>query len=190
MGYYMSQGNTEFSIPKEHHEKALAAIQALHGKEYIKDSFGSRFCWVDSNFFELNDLTAILKAWRWKPKFKDGNIVGIEFTGEKLGSDKVLWEALAPFVTKGSFIIMKGEDGCKWKWTFDGVAFKEVGSETIFDDDEANDPEWLFNTWLEGMPEITIKSDAQEWDTVNKCYDGDVKKYLKDSFRMFAEQQQ
>lgn len=186
MGYCMSQGNTEFSIPKEHHEKVLAAIKGLHGKE----DCGDHFSWVDSDFHELNDLATILKEWRWKPKFKDGDIVGLEFQGEKYGSDNFLWQAIAPFVTKGSFITMKGEDGAKWKWSFDGVTVKEVGSETIFDDDEANDPEWLFNTWLEGMPEITISVGAKGWDTVDKCYDGDVKKYLKDSFRMFAEQQQ
>lgn len=49
-----------------------------------------------------------------------GDLTDIHFIGEKLGDEKILFQALAPFVDKGSFIEMEGEDGDLWRWTFDG----------------------------------------------------------------------
>jgi hypothetical protein len=39
------------------------------------------------------------------------------------------------------------------------------------------------------MPELTVRQGAPEWEIVKGCYDGDVTKYLRDSFRQFLEQQ-
>jgi hypothetical protein len=66
-------------------------------------------------------------AWRWYlEEDSKGNVVGIQFNGEKLGDDNILFEALGPFVQKGSFIQMQGEDGTMWRWTFNGTDMREV----------------------------------------------------------------
>jgi hypothetical protein len=100
----------------------VTAIQSLRGKE----TCGTHFSWVDKNFHKLTDVKAIIRAWRWEPKFdENGNICGINFDGEKYGDDGILFNAIAPYVEAGSYIEMVGEDGAKWRWIFDGETCEE-----------------------------------------------------------------
>ncbi|MHB1611988.1 MAG: hypothetical protein ACYCOU_19240 [Sulfobacillus sp.] len=80
------------------------------------------FKWVDSNFAQASTVAEILEAWRWEGEFDPitGDLTDIHFIGEKLGDEEILFQALAPFVDKESFIEMEGEDGDLWRWTFDG----------------------------------------------------------------------
>lgn len=136
MGYCISQIESKFDLPKAHFEEALKAIQGLHGQETIKDSFGEHFSWVDENFFEINDLVEMLKEWRWSVGLGlDGSIGSIQFTGEKMGDDGIMFRAIAPFVGAGSYIEMQGEDGARWRWTFDGKICKQVWGHLTWEDD-------------------------------------------------------
>jgi|TARA_R100001530_G_C4306303_1_gene151765 hypothetical protein len=112
MGYYMSQVDQRFRIDKENKEAALDAIKALKAE--------SRYDWVDEEeYTTAEELEGGLLAWRWRADLdKDGNVVGIQFDGEKLGDDEVLMRAIAPFVKHGSFIEMVGEDQDWWRWSF------------------------------------------------------------------------
>ena len=56
----------------------------------------------------------------------------IYFDGEKLGDDAILFEAIAPYVKKGSFIEMNGEDGCIWQWQFNGKTCIEKAATVSF----------------------------------------------------------
>ena len=47
-----------------------------------------------------------------------GNLVEVEFTGEKLWDQFEAFCEIAPFVKPGSYIQMIGEDGCIWRWYF------------------------------------------------------------------------
>jgi hypothetical protein len=126
MGYCMDQSETVFNIAKENISSAVKSIQDLHGKETIQGGSGRHFSWVDEDFYKQGDLTKILNAWRWNPNFDmEGNVVNIEFTGEKLGDDQILFDAIAPFVKEGSYIEMRGEDGAIWRWVFDGKTCEE-----------------------------------------------------------------
>lgn len=119
MGYCIEQiGKAEFLLIKQQQDNALQAIQALHGKETIKDSSGSHFCWVKNDFYKIDNIKDMLEEWRWEPEFDDNeNIIGLEFTGEKLGDDSLLFRAIAPFVLSGE-ITMRGEDAGSWQWIF------------------------------------------------------------------------
>lgn len=131
MGYYMTQQDSKFIIESRNHKKALAAIKALIGKE----TWGDHFAWVDtSGFKKAKTLSAALAAWRWDAKMdEDYNIIGIDFGGEKLGDDEVLFRAIAPFVEPGSFIEMRGEDGCLWRWLFEKTGFRQQDSRVVWD---------------------------------------------------------
>jgi hypothetical protein len=142
MGYYMNLKESYFHINKENKEKALEAIKKLI--EHV-DKLGGGFvsnngirtnhyAWVDMNFVNAETLTEAMKCWRWSLENEEGNIVNIQFEGEKLGDDEILFEAIAPFVEKGSYIEMRGEDGTHWRWIFDGEHCKEKTGRLSWDD--------------------------------------------------------
>lgn len=133
MGYCMDQQDSKFTIKQENIGKALAAVKALSGKETIKDSSGRHFSWVDQDFATKNTLEEILASWRWQIKVLGDDVIEIEFTGEKLGDDKILFDAIAPYVEKGSFIEMHGEDGARWKWVFNGKTCEEKIGRVVYE---------------------------------------------------------
>ncbi len=127
MGYCMTQRDTSFRIRANKVNEALKAVQSLHGKETISDGNGRHFYWVSNTFWKRDSLPAILKEWRWEITFDEcGDVENMAFAGEKIGDEMKLFGAIAPFVEKGSFIEMDGEDGCMWRWVFDGMTCKEI----------------------------------------------------------------
>jgi hypothetical protein len=136
MGYRMSLMGCDFFIPKENKEHALLAIKNLAGKETINDGSGSHFRWICTDeFLNVDTLEEAMYAWRWSILEDDnGNIVDIEFCGEKSGDDKILFTAIAKYVKSGSFIEMQGEDSYRWRWVFDGDTCKEKGGKIIWED--------------------------------------------------------
>jgi hypothetical protein len=134
MGYCIDQQETKFEIKAANVKKALAAIKKLAGKETIKDAGGPHFSWVDHNFAKCKTFKEIMDAWRWEVCLDDKkNVIELYFDGEKLGDDFILFSAIAPFVTKGSYIIMRGEDGCVWRWFFDGKRCLEQSGTVTFE---------------------------------------------------------
>lgn len=120
MGYCMEQIGSSFKIKEEDLKSAFKAAKSMPDKDY---------CWVKQGWSKgLRDLYAVLEHWRWEPTLDEesGDIVDIQFTGEKLGEEIELFKAIAPYVEAGSFIEMLGEDGGMWRWLFDGVTCKEI----------------------------------------------------------------
>ncbi len=160
MGYSMTQGNSVFTMKRQHHSVVLAAIKALAGG----GPHQGRYSWVEEDFAtRYDDLHDMMEEWRWELEYDDnGDVDAIQFIGEKIGNDKTLFDAIAPFVESGSFIEMVGEDGTKWKWVFDGMTCKEVNVIDTFEDDETvSETEnlrltALMNEFLGTAPEITV----------------------------------
>lgn len=66
----------------------------------------------------------------------DGNIIGVDFIGDKLSYDEEkMFQSIAPYVEDGSYIEMSGEDGARWKWAFNGGKFKEIQAKIIWLDE-------------------------------------------------------
>ena len=118
MGYCMHKRESSFYIAQENCKNALEAIKGLAGKE----TYGDHYSWVDTNaFLNAKHFDDAMCKWRWEVEEDDNeNIIDIDFIGEKLGDDFKLFKAIAPFVKEGSYIEMYGEDGCFWRWCFDG----------------------------------------------------------------------
>jgi len=133
MGYCMDQREADFFVAKDNLQPMLKAIQDLHGSETIGDSSGRHFSWVDNDFHAIDDPIEMLGEWRWNAeKDDDGNIDTIYFGGEKLGDDNILFNAIAPFVREGSYIEMRGEEGDRWRWCFDGTTMTEKNANIRF----------------------------------------------------------
>lgn len=129
MGYCMTQMDCNFFVEAKNISAMTDAIKDLadakHSNEHKGGSWrdgekkASWYSWVDMSFSQLTDIKSMFKCWRWEIDYDDaGDISQIQFAGEKLGQDDVLFNAIAPFVKNNSFIEMEGEDGTRWRWVF------------------------------------------------------------------------
>jgi hypothetical protein len=119
MGYCMTQENGSFRIKSDKKERAFWAAMAMPDEDthWVKRGWNK----------DLRDIEGALHAWRYDPEADEhGDIVDVQFIGEKLGDELLFFKAIAPFVEPGSFIEMRGEDGGMWRWVFDGTTCKEV----------------------------------------------------------------
>lgn len=126
MGYCMSQNESKFHVRASDKELALRAIKALVDKS---DS------WVDASAVKSSrNLVSAMSEWCWDVEEDEaGNIDSIAFSGEKAGDDMTLFKAIAPFVQSGSYIEMRGEDGTRWRWIFDGKTCVEKTAKISWD---------------------------------------------------------
>jgi hypothetical protein len=132
MGYHMQVRETNFRIRRANFKPALEAIKALAGKETL----GTHFSWVNtSEFVKARTLAEGFRAWRWDLDIEsdDGDAIDIQFRGEKLGDDEMFFQAVAPFVEKGSYIEMQGDEGAIWRWAFDGTTVKDVEAKLVWE---------------------------------------------------------
>lgn len=126
MGYYIEMTDSKFKIKKENFEKALENLKSVFVPEnmnccdYIYGKQYPHFSWVNTDeVLRSTTLGDALEEIRYEPEYNNnGDICNVEFTGQKYGSEKVFFNALAPYVESGSYIAFEGEDGDKWKWSF------------------------------------------------------------------------
>jgi hypothetical protein len=101
MGYSVSCIDSKFFFPYDKFREAFKIVK----KRYPES--------------EGRNLLELFEWWQWSAGVDDdGNINGIEFVGENLGSDEDFFRIIAPFVQDDSFIHMVGEEGEQWKWIF------------------------------------------------------------------------
>jgi hypothetical protein len=126
MGYYVTQGDSRFWIRAEKIPEAFKALKEL----------GSDHSWVSADAAKAKDLEELITSWRWTVYHdkSNGDIDEICFDGEKYGDEEWLFEALGPYVEAGSYINMQGEDGCQWRFYFDGSEMRMQDGITIFRD--------------------------------------------------------
>ena len=123
----------KFVIRKENFESALKALKAVFVPEkmtvadFVNGKEIPHFSWVNTDaVLNTTDILDALMHIRYKPVLDDnGDIVNVEFTGQKSGDERVFFTALAPFVEKGSYLTFKGEVGDRWIWKFDGPTVTE-----------------------------------------------------------------
>jgi len=122
----MAQRDEIFSIEAGKLDEAFPEVQKSLLAERAKRQLS--YDWVnDCDVTNAKSLADILTAFRWKPSFdNEGNIISICFSGEKYGSDEILFNTIAPYVTEGSFIEMAGEGSDMWRWLFkDGKCIEQ-----------------------------------------------------------------
>ena len=120
MGYRIFLLKSEIFIKNENFEAALFALKHLNGKETCITNGVSHFAFIASVHKDSpSTLEEMLQHWRWLPEIDDAeNIIALEFLGEKLGDENILFRTIAPFVRGNSYILMAGEDGKIWRWLF------------------------------------------------------------------------
>lgn len=154
MGYYISQRAAKFKILATKFEDARKAILTLKGEETITDGGGPHFSWVTDGWYERKTLVGMLGCWRWEaPLDEEGNILDMNFMGEKAADDELLFQKIAPFVENGSYIEMQGEQGEVWRWIFEDGVLHEREAVIDFSSEMDHAPELL--NMLEQLLSIT-----------------------------------
>lgn len=141
MGYYIQMRDSRFHVPAENKDAALEAMRAMWAPEAVEanDPRGGQwdggklirrwYSWMNGTSLGNGTCSSFeegMTDWRYPVTVDDkGNVIGIDFEGEKLGDEDHLWKAIAPFVTPDSYIEMSGEDGDFWRWYFDGSTVVE-----------------------------------------------------------------
>lgn len=129
----MYQQEGRFHLPAAHKPAALAAIKAWARDFYDRDGYRhgiDYWCRHDT-------LEDTLTENRWTTETDNcGNIIDLQFEGEKLWDDYEMMRAIAPWVVDGSYLWMVGEDGTQWKWVFrDGECLEFMGT-VVFEEDK------------------------------------------------------
>ena len=139
MGYCMHQGDSKFRVAAQNRIHVRDAIRTL--AQYAGEARHGHYAWVNTaDLVQARTDIEALEAWRWDVRLDaQDNIIGIEFQGEKLGDDIVMFNVIAPFVERGSYIVMHGEDGETWRWYFDGVTCKEQSAQVSFGNDDSGE---------------------------------------------------
>ena len=122
MGYLVKQIGGFIAIKKENQDKARKALQEKLKKMIEKDEY-LPFIRTE-RVLGAEGLEEALRAIRYNcEKDYNGNIVNLFFRGQKIGCDKKLFAALAPFVETESYLSYEGEDGKQWTLWFSNGKF-------------------------------------------------------------------
>lgn len=122
MGYLMNQREANFTIKKEFVDKAWNALKRLFSKE------DTSLSWIDNqDVLSSKSFEEAMSACRWNLEINEqGDYDSIYFNGEKYsGDEETVLETIAPYVKKGSYIQMQGEEGEQWRWIFDDGKVRE-----------------------------------------------------------------
>ena len=145
MGYYVSTTMSHFTLPREHMDDAYRALCALNaddthktGGAYPEDAVRPAdstsvstnpnrwFAWMPWNYDEIcPDVVSILETLGFEVTTDDTGIIDLAYPEQKTGQEDLFLEALAPYVTPGSFIVWTGEEGETWVDDFDGTQMLE-----------------------------------------------------------------
>ena len=134
MGYCINLTDCEFGILKDNKEKALQAIKELMGKVGELRQ-GGDFAWVSTgDVLASCSFEGAMECWRYPAESDDnGDIAYIQFDGEKLGEEHLMFQAIAPYVVAGSYLQFQGEDGSIWRWIFDGEKMIDKAATIFFE---------------------------------------------------------
>jgi len=138
MGYYVNISESSLLIKKENFESCYEAMCDLNNNNSIKNggAYGvdiqyvegnkwdknKWFSWMDWNYPETcKTFIDILEKLGFEYfKFDEqGNLVELNY-GSKIGQEQLFFEAIAPYIGKGSYINWVGEDNLMWQWYFNG----------------------------------------------------------------------
>lgn len=123
MGYYIETREIDFKIKESNEEKALQALKDMAIKN-------NRISWVDNqDIIDSKTFKQAFSECRYQSSLEevDGEMyITIDyFSGEKYGSEELIFNTLAPYVEDGSYITYQGEEGEQWRYTFNNGTMKE-----------------------------------------------------------------
>jgi hypothetical protein len=139
MGYYMQNLDGKFLMKAENKAGALEAMKAMMEPKTLEangrgGSFGPNgktetwYSWVTTKeVLAAKTVEEAIEQWGWETVTDEesGDITEMYFPENKIGQEELMFQAIAPFVEKGSFFHMLGEDGSQWRWYFNGESLED-----------------------------------------------------------------
>lgn len=126
MGYYVETQDVNITVKAGNLAVAYLALLELNKHDELKrgGSFGGPletkwFSWMPQDLSTLGDLKGVIADLGFEVEYIDGDL-SIGHYSNKTGQEDLLFDAIAPFVEKGSYAIWRGEDNEYYKWEFDG----------------------------------------------------------------------
>ena len=143
MGLYTYQLQTEFRVSEKRCAEMLEALkeamietsgELLRGGERHGDEIVNFFAFINHDeVLNAVNLEEALYHCRWSSEFdEEGNIIDINFNGQKIGNEDILFQIIAPFVEANSYIIMVNDQREIWRWRFDGQRCHKESGKIIF----------------------------------------------------------
>lgn len=156
MSYGVTCTDLSFSIQKENIFKVLEALDS------------SPYCYLSEEELESirggnaeKQQDILWKAFwdnGYSPEFdSDGNVDDLSHQAEYWYDDNKFFEVFAPYVDKGSYIEMSGEDGQLWRMLFDGEHCQEVFPSVSWPDCEKIEKERAAENSIESGMNILAK---------------------------------
>lgn len=137
MGYTMDQQKSVFEIKKEDFRALLDkwiedTTTNPQGHRVSMDTLKQQI--TNKHMGDDLAIATLFDAYRWELDFdEENNISAIDFNGEKYwDDDNTLLKTIAPYVTDGSFIEMRGEDSEVWRWVYKNNAIETHYAELTF----------------------------------------------------------
>ena len=137
MGYTMDQQKSVFEIKKEDFRALLDkwiedTTTNPQGHRVSMDTLKQQI--TNKHMGDDLAIATLFDAYRWELDFdEENNICAIDFNGEKYwDDDNTLLKTIAPYVTDGSFIEMRGEDSEVWRWVYKNNAIETHYAELTF----------------------------------------------------------
>lgn len=156
MGYYVETTDIDFAIAAEKLDAAYAAMCELNAHDELKNG-GYRpadpsnppakpkgstsvsnsphkfFSWMEWNYDEIYDTAEeIFSALGFDCYVEDNGDLRLLVYDNKSGAEECFLNAVAPYVTPGSFIDWQGEYGELYRWEFDGTTMNQKNGEIVW----------------------------------------------------------
>lgn len=164
MGYYINQEDADFRILAGN---IPAAHQALRNA-----AEGQDWGWVDMDVVATAPtFREAMSVARWEVFMNDaGDVIDIAFDGEKAAEEDEPLAAIAPFVEAGSWIEMSGEEGERWRWTFDGKTIDEERAMLVWPGKTAAKESGDLAAWAQSLSDTEfvelVRGDLALWEEI------------------------
>ena len=144
MGIYLAMEDSSFTMKSENKDKALKAIKNLMKKANVLGNGGSYdgkkwsekwFSWVNTKgVLECKTFEDAMLEWGYEIRTNDaGDVINIQFSGEKLGQEEHMFKAIAPYVNDGSYIDVEIENE-HWRWAFKNGKYVELQGKVVYEE--------------------------------------------------------
>ena len=144
MGYNVSIENGTLRIPVMYLDRVYDAMCELNnlpsdlkngGAYQGGEQQASWFSWMPPNFPEVYDnAQQVLEGLGFLDLFQEGDDLIVHSYDSKRGQEVLFIAAIAPWITPDSALYWLGEDGDRWRWTFQGGILEEHSGRVVYDE--------------------------------------------------------
>lgn len=142
MGYYITLVESDWTLPKENYDAALGALQALNHKHQLKrggrhpetdDPFESKwFSWMPPRYHEEVESPKEVFEMLGFDCHENDDGLHLDHYDNKTGQEELFLAVVAPWVTDGSSLTFRGEEGEHFRYEYRDSKMTEKNAELVW----------------------------------------------------------